>query len=158
MGLVDDHLLHVIWTRLSLIQEYDKQLKQWLTNFRIQSHDDYCDEELKGTEWTAIGLSGKITFAAYEKDDFFGKHSDLRVSIPPNLSHITLLIYLNELDLDFTGGTMNIYDVTEIIDRISPKTGRAMLFLQEKTLHEGGKVDSGVKYLLRTDIMFRQKI
>jgi prolyl 4-hydroxylase len=63
-------------------------------------------------------------------------------------SELTLMVYLNE---GFGGGATRFNDY-EI--EVVPKTGMALLF-QHRVLHEGCTVTSGIKYVLRSDIMYR---
>lgn len=62
-------------------------------------------------------------------------------------SRITFMIYLNE---DFVGGATQFDDVS-----IVPKTETALCFIHEQK-HEGCPVLEGAKYVLRTDVMYRQ--
>jgi len=58
------------------------------------------------------------------------------------------MIYLND---DFEGGETKFDNVT-----IEPKTGTALCFIHEQK-HEGCPVVEGLKYVLRTDVMYRKK-
>jgi predicted 2-oxoglutarate/Fe(II)-dependent dioxygenase YbiX len=66
---------------------------------------------------------------------------------PHEVSELTLMVYLNE---DFVGGTTRFHDFD--ID-VRPRTGMALLF-QHRVLHEGCEVERGVKYVLRSDVMY----
>jgi prolyl 4-hydroxylase len=63
-------------------------------------------------------------------------------------SELTLMVYLNE---GFGGGATKFLDYE--LD-VTPKTGMALLF-QHRLLHEGCEVTSGTKYVLRSDVMYR---
>ncbi|RYI84731.1 MAG: 2OG-Fe(II) oxygenase [Acetobacteraceae bacterium] len=63
-------------------------------------------------------------------------------------SFLTFIVYLNE---GFGGGETAFLDMEKVI---APRPGRALLF-QHMLLHEGCEVTSGVKYVLRTDVMYR---
>jgi hypothetical protein len=58
------------------------------------------------------------------------------------------MIYLNEVE---DGGQTTFLELGAAIE---PKPGRALLF-QHPVLHEGSEVRAGVKYAIRSDIMFR---
>ena len=58
------------------------------------------------------------------------------------------MIYLND---NFKGGETKFNDLV-----IAPKKGSALLFYHYLE-HEGAEVIEGIKYVLRTDIMFRLK-
>ena len=65
------------------------------------------------------------------------------------VSMVTMLIYLNE---DFIGGE------TEFVmpwKAIPPKTGKLLLF-RHNQLHKGNPVPQGIKYVLRTDVMYKR--
>ena len=66
-------------------------------------------------------------------------------------SLVSFLVYLND---GFEGGET----VFPQLDRtIVPRAGMALLF-QHRVLHEGAAVRSGVKYVLRSDLMYRRVI
>src|SRR5207249_1948500 len=62
-------------------------------------------------------------------------------------SELTLMVYLNN---DFTGGKTAFHDFNA---SATPRTGTALLF-QHRLLHEGCVVTSGIKYVLRSDVMY----
>ncbi len=63
-------------------------------------------------------------------------------------SELTVMVYLNDA---FDGGHTKFLDW----DRdVTPRAGSALLF-QHRLFHEGCVVRSGVKYVLRTDVMYR---
>ena len=61
---------------------------------------------------------------------------------------LTLIVYLND---DFEGGETD-FDLGVCVD---PRPGTALLF-QHFLLHEGCKVTAGMKYVLRSDVMYRR--
>jgi hypothetical protein len=66
-------------------------------------------------------------------------------------SELTLMVYLND---GFTGGATTFFDFVEggpLV--VQPRTGTALLF-QHRQLHEGSIVREGVKYVLRSDVMY----
>ena len=63
-------------------------------------------------------------------------------------SELTFMVYLND---GFGGGATRFLDYD--ID-VQPRTGMALLF-QHRILHEGCAVTSGIKYVLRSDVMYR---
>jgi predicted 2-oxoglutarate/Fe(II)-dependent dioxygenase YbiX len=62
-------------------------------------------------------------------------------------SELTFMIYLND---GFTGGRTVFHDFD--VD-VAPRCGMGLLF-QHEVLHEGCAVESGVKYVLRSDVMY----
>lgn len=76
-------------------------------------------------------------FAVYKKGDFYKKHHD---SFKGNENRIiSLVIYLNKNWQENDGGVLNIYknlDDDKAISSVSPKWGKAILFLSEEVPHE----------------------
>lgn len=92
-----------------------------------------------------IGLPKELRFYKYTPGQRFKMHKDGTWTEGGFTSRLTFLIYLND---GFVGGETDFRDF-----KISPKTGGALLFLHD-TWHEGAAVNSGVKYVLRSDVMY----
>lgn len=106
----------------------------------------FCPEQLDDT--IAVGLNEQFRFYKYENNQRFKRHVDGRFKRNElEESRITFMIYLNE---QFDGGE-TAFDEISII----PKTGDALLFIHE-VKHEGCPVKSGIKYALRSDVMYRK--
>lgn len=96
---------------------------------------------------SAIGLNELFRFYKYENGQRFKKHIDgSYVRNEQEASQFTLLIYLND---DFEGGETTFETMS-----VKPSTGMALIFYHG-IKHAGEPVAAGVKYVLRTDIMFR---
>ncbi len=96
-----------------------------------------------------VGANERFRCYRYEPGQKFAAHYDgAFVRDDHERSLLTLIVYLND---DFAGGT------TEFLDfdlHAHPRTGTALLF-QHFLLHEGCTVTSGMKYVLRSDVMYR---
>jgi len=95
----------------------------------------------------AVGLNELFRFYRYEAGQEFKRHRDqsyIRSEI--EASYYTFMIYLND---NYEGGETTFNNLT-----IQPKQGTALIFLHDLE-HEGSSVKKGIKYVLRTDIMFR---
>lgn len=105
---------------------------------------DYLPE--KADDWYLKGFNERFRFYRYEKGQYFDWHKDGSFVRSTNeQSMLTFLIYLNE---DFIGGaTMLSWDT------IQPQTGMALVF-PHHLLHRGVEVERGIKYVLRTDVMY----
>lgn len=97
-----------------------------------------------------IGLNERFRFYRYEPGQRFAPHFDGSYRRENGEeSYVTLLLYLNN---DCEGGQTRV-EVPAGTYEVQPETGLALLFLH-RLLHEGAPVTTGVKYVLRTDIMF----
>lgn len=97
----------------------------------------------------AVGLNELFRFYKYSPGQRFKMHKD--GSFERNrfeASQYTFMIYLNEA---YTGGE-TIFASGEVI---RPETGTALVF-HHPLRHEGSLLTGGIKYVLRTDIMYKQ--
>ncbi|XP_065833156.1 uncharacterized protein [Oscarella lobularis] len=118
--------------------------------------------DVDGKTWTVKGLNSRFRVCRYFKDHYFGRHRDGEVHLSPTLRSLyTCMFYLNDMGEDFEGGATKflVYgdrgDVRTRFD-VVPKAGRCVVFRQTSpnTLHEGIRLASGTKYILRTDVMY----
>jgi predicted 2-oxoglutarate/Fe(II)-dependent dioxygenase YbiX len=97
----------------------------------------------------AIGVNERFRFYRYTVGQEFKPHRD--GSFIRNIkewSAYTLIIYLNE---NIIGGETDFFNF-----KLQPKQGNALLFKHE-IRHAGLPVTEGVKYVLRTDVMYKNK-
>ncbi len=162
--LIDEAISGGLWARMGQARAQSEELEGMIGRV-VMGEDDIIgtvDESdfpsLLGSSWRPHHLNTKTTIAMYEAGDFFGSHSDFRIiTNPPFLSHYTLLIYLND-HTEFTGGEFELYEVPgKVCWTVKPRAGRAVIFRQESALHGGQRVESGEKYLLRSDIMYERE-
>lgn len=98
----------------------------------------------------AVGANERIRCYRYEPGQRFAPHFDGAFRRDENeRSLLTLILYLNE---EFTGGATAFLDFDV---QTTPRTGRVLWF-QHKLYHEGCAVTTGVKYVLRSDVMYRK--
>ena len=96
-----------------------------------------------------VGGNPRIRVYRYEPGEHHGTHWDTVVELGDDIaSRITLVFYLND---GFGGGDT---DFPELKKRVVPSRGSALLF-QHRVLHAALGVTSGVKYVLRTDVLYR---
>ena len=97
-----------------------------------------------------VGVNERLRCYEYEVGHRFAPHSDgAFVRGEDERSCYTYMVYLNE---DFEGGETRFFVEPEVV--IKPRTG-ASLFFQHPIIHEGSEVSAGVKYVLRTDLIYR---
>lgn len=98
--------------------------------------------------WQAVGLNERFRCYRYEAGQYFEWHRDgsFRRDLDER-SMLTLMIYLNE---GYVGGRTDFSDYPAV----EPRRGMALVF-EHGLLHRGAPVLAGIKYVLRTDVMFR---
>jgi prolyl 4-hydroxylase len=102
------------------------------------------------TNYELHGLNELWRFYKYEEGQKFKKHRDGSFVRNQNeRSEYTLMIYLND---NFAGGETGFETCV-----ISPKTGTALVFKHEEK-HQGFLVLKGLKYVLRTDVMYKKVV
>jgi hypothetical protein len=152
-------------------------------NLTYLNHKDnpYLHGEYQGAEWSPAFVYDKMRLYQYFPGDSFPEHHDYkirrRIITEDNeiieQSFTSLLIYLND---DFEDGQTGYWpdeiglhcrykkDVDEQSSKrkthqilVTPEPGKIVLQYQDM-MHEGISPKKGVKYLLRTDVIYRQKI
>ena len=152
--------------------EGGKMIKEYRNNFRVLYSDENFREELEKTiiryapkklsiiqeggtvkEVEFLKLSGNFRFNKYLPGQKFKKHRDGNKEEEGGVSRITVLIYLNSVG-DKSGGGTNICDFSLGGNRIvQPSAGRLLLF-DHSLMHIGEELLDGVKYVLRSDLIY----
>lgn len=104
-----------------------------------------------------IGLNERFRLCRYREDQRFTVHQDGAWHPDEHTaSKLTLMLYLNDAD-DFEGGSTRFYTSRggPVWKSVRPAAGRLVLF-DHRLWHDGQRVRRGVKYILRTDVLYRQ--
>ncbi|WP_460217800.1 2OG-Fe(II) oxygenase [Psychroserpens sp. MEBiC05023] len=133
-------------------------------NKMIRNNDRllFFDEDLANNLWLrlkafvpstigssiAIGLNEMFRIYRYEPGQRFKMHRD--GSYERNDKEFSILSFLIYLNADFEGGATEFRKIATI----QPKSGMALVF-HHPLRHEGKEIVSGVKYVLRTDVMYK---
>eukprot|EP00571_Detonula_confervacea_P017445 CAMPEP_0172303054 /NCGR_PEP_ID=MMETSP1058-20130122/4642_1 /TAXON_ID=83371 /ORGANISM="Detonula confervacea, Strain CCMP 353" /LENGTH=276 /DNA_ID=CAMNT_0013013733 /DNA_START=53 /DNA_END=883 /DNA_ORIENTATION=- len=118
-----------------------------------------------GRSWQCVGLNERFRVLKYQPGDYFMRHSDgvfvrpkgadtcTAVGEPGDMSFFTVMLYLNTPAKG--GGTdfINSADSSQV-SHVAPCTGQALVF-DHSIPHEGAMLEAGVKYAIRTDVMYR---
>ena len=76
------------------------------------------------------------------------------------ISWFTIHLYLNESNQEsqLEGGATTFHPMNMVSGEfnVEPKIGRVLLFQHKGLLHSGADVLGGVKYTMRTDIMYKR--
>lgn len=123
----------VIMDHMELAASLWERAAPWITPYRQRA---------------AIGLNERFRFYRYESGQYFAPHYDGRFERDNGeRSECSFLIYLND---DFVGGHTVFHD--PMLD-VNPEAGSALVFYHPQ-LHEGAVLEEGMKYVLRSDLMF----
>ena len=124
---------------------------------------EYVPQQMEcfGRQWTLDNMNTRFRFCKYigGLGHYFGAHTDgMYVVDSDHRSLLTCMWYLNSAD-EFEGGLTNFieYATKKLNYSIKPEPGLCVIFPQANLsfYHEGTQVTSGLKYILRTDIMFQ---
>ncbi|MBU7587533.1 MAG: 2OG-Fe(II) oxygenase [Nostoc sp. TH1S01] len=108
--------------------------------------------------WQAVGLNERFRFYRYNPGQRFAIHHDGSYRRPNGEeSLLTFMIYLND---GFEGGETRFHFYSRFAENLPsiavvPVTGTALCFVHD-LVHEGTAVIQGRKYVLRSDVMYRQ--
>jgi len=117
-----------------------------LANKLFDSLKDKLPENIR--DYTLCGLNEQLKIYKYSVGQQFKMHKDVPYVRNDNeRSFLTMLIYLNE---DYRGGETFFLD-----GNVNPCVGKCLVFKQNM-LHAGLLVTEGVKYAIRTDVMYKK--
>lgn len=138
---------------------YDSQLAEFLWE-RVKGHLPQRVDAFDRT-WEVDCLNTRFRFCKYigGEGHYFGPHTDgMYTADIDHRSLFTCMVYLNGGD-EFEGGLTNFIDhkTRRLNYSIKPAPGLCAIFRQVDvpTYHEGTQVTSGLKYIMRTDVMYR---
>jgi Rps23 Pro-64 3,4-dihydroxylase Tpa1-like proline 4-hydroxylase len=131
---------------------FDKKLAETFFE-KIKS---YIPIEFEGNKVSC--LNERLSFLKYSPGEYFRAHQDGYYIRPDDseISYITVQIYLNDLKEEDGGETTFIEDKYNGIYKnysVIPKVGRVLLF-EHDIEHEGSILKHGLKYCIRTDVMY----
>jgi prolyl 4-hydroxylase len=99
-------------------------------------------------DYEVSGINEGFRFYKYLTEQEFKTHQDVDFEKSGNeKSFYSLLIYLND---NFKGGETTFENIS-----IKPIAGSALIF-PHVLFHSGAKVTQGIKYVLRSDIMYKK--
>jgi len=114
-------------------------------------------QELNGLQM--VGLNERLRFLCYTPGQVFEEHLDGCYRRPPghpqegDRSQITVQLYLHDVPGE-NGGATTFFPGRDIQVAHQPEIGSCLLFTQDLT-HEGSLVKAGLKYTMRTEVMYR---
>lgn len=129
------------------------------------SNDAYpkgvCSKTIRPYVWHPFGLNPVFRICRYQPTGFFLPHHDGGFKVTEFRRSVkTCMIYLND---DFEGGETCFFNelqqhynepvLENVLHKYAPRTGDALIFNSAIT-HDGGRVRSGQKYIMRTEVMY----
>lgn len=105
-----------------------------------------------------VGINERLRFLCYTPGQSFAPHCDGRYRRPQgheragDVSRITIQLYLHDIPESF-GGATTFFPGEHRSVKHQPEAGSVLLFTQD-LLHEGTLVTEGIKYTLRTEVMY----
>ncbi|GAB1315115.1 hypothetical protein MFIFM68171_05325 [Madurella fahalii] len=123
----------------------------------------------EGARWEFLRVNDRMRFLRYGKGGFFRPHCDSSyadINDPSGMTRtlFTVHVYLNDSKAEaeagqrakLVGGATTFYsnDEKRRLD-VNPKAGRVLIFQHHRLLHSGDDVKAGVKYTMRTDILYK---
>ncbi|KAF9559350.1 hypothetical protein CPC08DRAFT_708884 [Agrocybe pediades] len=146
----DDEAAKKIYERL---KPHVKEIKRVEPGHEWES---VAGPKARGYIWDMVGVNERLSFLRYEPGHFFKPHCDGLPQLPDGrMALATLQIYLGEPDVE--GGATRILGSKGKYVDIEPKLGRVLLFQHRNVYHSGEGVTKGVKYTLRSDLMYTVK-
>lgn len=128
---------------------------------RVRAH---VDPQHEGA--TIAGLNDRFRVYQYEQGQRFFPHVDVRTVVPRGETRASFMIYLND---EFEGGSTRFFEVKEKNSRrgegrgrkfdnrvrfaVRPPVGSVVVF-DHLLLHEGAEVTAGLKYAVRSDLIY----
>lgn len=111
--------------------------------------------------WRPVGLNTMFRACRYGPGGYFAPHHDGGYAEAGARSIKTFMIYLND---GFEGGATNFYHESQphystprrrkLLYTFIPQVGDCLVF-NHHICHDGGRLASGRKYLLRTEVMYK---
>jgi len=129
------------------------ELAEWL----LEVIRPYLPEELEDGSRLA-GLNERCRILCYTPGQYFEPHHDGCYTRPHGhpkageRSRITVQFYLHDVP-DAYGGATTFFPGEQYSVKHQPEAGSVLLFTQD-LLHEGSLVKRGLKYTLRTEVMY----
>eukprot|EP00026_Physarum_polycephalum_P014885 Phypoly_transcript_15451.p1 GENE.Phypoly_transcript_15451~~Phypoly_transcript_15451.p1 ORF type:complete len:255 (+),score=41.94 Phypoly_transcript_15451:103-867(+) len=121
--------------------------------WRVTNEDPHLGPFAQG-EWAISGVDHRIQLYRYTAGGVFNKHRDGPTYYSVNKrSLFTVLVYLNDT---YKGGNTTVFTDDQTIDYKVPKKAGACFAMLQRMLHEGSRVEEGVKFALRCDVLYER--
>lgn len=119
-----------------------------------------------GMNWKFHRVNKRLRFLKYGPGQFFrphcdGHYSEDRTDDKVVRTHFTLHLYLNDSKAEGSDEATLVGGATSFLSSdekrkldVDPKAGRVLIFQHQRLYHSGDDVRKGIKYTMRTDILY----
>ncbi|KAH8161980.1 hypothetical protein CIB48_g6257 [Xylaria polymorpha] len=148
-----------LWARMAALPEIQENLST-LPRLAI-------DKSVDRTKYEFYRVNKRLRFLKYKPGDFFKPHCDgaYGETTPEGdmvQTYMTVHLYLNDSQQEAGLGVDLIGGATSFLSRnnsrkldVDPKAGRVLIFQHSTLKHSGDDVIAGLKFTVRTDIMYK---
>lgn len=142
----NDQLKEILWKRITNYLESTIEIQGKAPTFLTTYFTNGV--------WEKDNLNNNFRLCKYNPTNFFKRHVDEGYHPDPK-SHRSLKTCMVYLNSDFEGGETVFYFSDNHTYSLKAGTGTCLIFNQN-ILHEGMPVKSGLKYFVRTDILYKK--
>lgn len=156
------------------VAKIDTRYKSQVVDTRIRNSDRWINDDFKlskelfekikkylplhspkDSRWILTCLNERLRFLRYKPGQKFLRHCDGNYVRPDasEKSFFTAQFYLNVVE---SGGETTFFSQYDGSNRVAPKPGSVLIFEQDNLVHEGSEVKAGLKYVIRTDVMYKR--
>lgn len=143
--VVDDDRLSTL-----LFEEIKQYIPQQINTKGVGKHES--------GNWQLKRLNNRLRLCRYQPQQYFNKHLDgVHYESATVQSKLTFMVYLNGNE-EFEGGRTLFFPSKtsdEIVQEYLPEAGDLIIF-DHNIWHSGEVLQSGVKYILRSDILYEK--
>ncbi|KAK4199374.1 hypothetical protein QBC40DRAFT_83094 [Triangularia verruculosa] len=161
-----------IWARCLTIPELRQEIEVIQGKDKIKKvtgRDEWRGDNGSGV-WVMQRMNERLRFLRYEKGGFFQPHCDSSFYLTSEKDKVirtlfTVHIYLNDCkataedpeSTELVGGATTMFssDERRRYD-VECKAGRVLVFQHSGLLHSGDEVKQGVKFTVRSDVLYEQ--
>ena len=110
--------------------------------------------------WRPLGVHESMRILKYYPGDYFKPHYDQPMTRPAangepeQRSFLSIVVYLNTPEV---GGQTRFFHEKQTVT-VDPQEGSCLIFDQSTLRHEGCMLVKGVKYAIRTDMMYVERV
>ncbi|KAI0386932.1 hypothetical protein F5Y04DRAFT_242646 [Hypomontagnella monticulosa] len=159
-----------MWARLEQVPQIKDALMSFTLNDRVNLRPGRSNGNAMPPKkiWEFHRVNKRMRFLKYGKGQFFrphcdGPYSEVTADGRTVTTFYTVHLYLNDSKeevgeaADLVGGATSFLssDEKRKLD-VNPKTGRVLIFQHRRLYHSGDDVKEGLKYTMRTDIMYHR--